>query len=410
MKMIRLVSLCLLTFTLAGIAPAAPPPAASDYFVYFGTYTGFRYQKSGAVIGKSKSKGIYVARFHPATGELGEVQLAAEIKNPSFIAVHPNHRFLYSVVEDPLSLGPLNDKASYISAFAIDRKTGKLKLLNTVPSGGRSTCHISLDQTGKYVMVASFGSGSATVFRLNGDGSVGAQTALVQHTGHGANPVFQSGPRAHTIAASADNRFVVVADFGIDKLMVYKFDAATGSLTPNDPPFAKINPGGAGPRRFIFGPGGKFGYVVSEMSGIVNVFTWDAKKGVLTEIQAAPTMSEHFNDDANAAGLNPFHSAEMVIHPSGKFLYESNRGPDTISVLAIDPNKGTLKPIQEVSSRGLMPRSFNIDPSGGYLLAAGEVSDDVVVFHIDAGTGRIIPTREVARVETPVCILFVPAE
>jgi 6-phosphogluconolactonase len=396
--------------SVLGTIHAAPPPASGDSFVYFGTYTGFRYQKSGAVLGKSKSKGIYVARFHHATGELDEVQLAAEIRNPSFIVAHPNGRFLYSVVEDPLSLGPLNDKASYVSAFSIDRKTGKLKLLNTVPSGGTSTCHIALDRSGKYVMVASFGSGSATVIRLNPDGSLGAQTALVKHTGHGANPVFQTGPRAHTIATSADNRFVVVADFGIDKLMVYKFDAAAGSLTPNDPPSVNVDPGGSGPRRFIFDPGGKFGYVVSEMNGVVNVFSWEAQKGVLTAIQAMPTMPAHFNDDPNAASLNPFHSAEMMIHPNGKFLYASNRGPDTIVVLSVDPGKGTLKPVQEVSSRGLMPRSFGIDPSGDFLLAAGEVSDDVVVFHLDSATGRIIPTRGAARVETPVCIVFVPVE
>jgi 6-phosphogluconolactonase len=190
--------------------------------------------------------------------------------------------------------------------------------------------------------------------------------------------------------------------------MIYRFDATAGSLTPNDPPFVAVAPPGAGPRHFCFAPGGKFGYLISEMSGILTTYAWDAVRGSLTEIQATRTMPEDFNADKNAQPLNPFHSAEVEVHPSGRYLYESNRGPDTISVFAVDAVKGTLAPIQQVSARGLMPRHFAIDPTGSYLFVANQASDGVVIFRIEDGTGRITPTRTVLGVDTPVCVRFVP--
>jgi 6-phosphogluconolactonase len=396
----------------AGLAALAgfssPPEPKGESLVYFGTYTGFKYTKRGAPVGQSQSKGIYVSRFQAATGEVSDPQLAAEIRNPSFLVVHPNHRYLYSVSEDPLSVGPYNDKGSFISAYAIDRVTGKLSLLNTAPSGGTSTCYVSLDPSGRYLLAASFGSGTVTVLHVREDGSLGPQAALVQHTGHSVDPHYQAGPHAHSFDVSPDGRFAVAADLGTDKLVIYRFDPATGGLTPNAPSFLEVGPPGAGPRHFVFAANNKFGYLISEMSGILTAYAWDSTRGWLTEMQAASTMPADFNDDKNAQVLNSFHSAEVQLHPNGKYIYESNRGPDTISVFALNPIQGTLTPIQQVSTRGLMPRHFAIDPTGSYLLAANQASDDVVIFRIEGGTGRITPTRTVLRVDTPVCVRFVP--
>ncbi len=400
---------CLLSSVLlALVASAASTPASHEYFVYFGTYTGFKFTRSGIPKGHSASQGIYVSRFNPVTGEMSDPKLAAEIRNPSFLAVHPNQRYLYSVSEDPLSVGPYLDKESFVSAYAIDKGSGKLKLLNTVSSGGTSSCYLSLDKSGKYLMVASFGSGNVSVIRIKEDGSLGEQTGFDQHKGKSVDPHYQAGPHAHSIDVSPDNRFAVSSDLGIDKVLVYRFDAASGKLAANNPPSVSIKPPSAGPRHFVFSPDGKFGYSISEMSGVITAYAWGADRGLLTEIQAVETIPTDFKLDKNAALLNPFHSAEIAIHPNGRFLYLSNRGPDTILVFSVEPGKGTLSKVEEVASRGVMPRQFAIDPTGSYLLAANEASDNVVVFRIDETTGRITPTRSSFHIDTPVCIVFVP--
>lgn len=398
-----------LTFAVACGLLAASTARNKSYFIYFGTYTGFRYTIRGVPTGHSVSKGIYVSQFHPDTGEATEPQLAVAIRNPSFIVVHPNHRFLYSVSEDPFSAGPYLAKASYVSAFSIDPATGKLNLLNSVPSGGTTACYISVDKTGKYVLVANFGSGSLTVLRVKADGSLGQQTGFTQHSGKGMDPLYQAGPHPHSFDVSPDNRFAIASDLGTDRVYLYRFHADTGFITTNQPACVSVKPPGAGPRHFVFAPNGRFGYLLSEMSGIVTAFAWEPSRGVLTEIQATNTKREDFNLDKNATILNSFHSAELALHPTGRFLYVSNRGPDTISVFSVDDASGTLRQIEEVSTRGLMPRSFAIDPTGSYLLVTNQVTDDVVIFRIEGETGRISPTRKVLKVGTPVCIKFVPA-
>jgi 6-phosphogluconolactonase len=380
----------------------------ADFFVYIGTYTGFKYVHHSKTFGRgeSRSKGIYVSRFHAATGELSAPQLAGEIINPSFLTISPNHRFLYAVSEDPLSVGPPLDHASYVSAFAIDSTTGKLRLLNTVPSGGTSTCFISMDKTGKYVLMANFGSGSVSVVQVKEDGSLGNLVSFIQNVGHSVNPAIQMEPHPHSILVSPDNHYAIVSDLGTDKVLIFRFDAATGMLSPPEPPSVSVYPGG-GPRHFTFDPAGKFGYQLSEMSGVVDVFAWDASKGSLTGIQRAQTMPHDF------LGIN--HSGEIEIHPSGKFLYESNRrtmsetegAPDTIGVFSID-SKGILAPVEQSLTGGVMPRSFAIDPTGKYLLAANQVSNNVVVYSIDSTTGRLSNTGKEIMVDTPVCLKFVP--
>ena len=405
--MIRNLSL-LAVLTIVSL-PYALRATDGEYFVYFGTYTGFTYMKEGLPAGESNSKGIYVSRFNPATGVVSKPELAAELVNPAYLAVHPNYRFLYVATEDPLSLGPDFDHESYVSAFAIDSATGKLQLLNTLPTGGTSTCYLSIDKTGRYVLMANFGSSSVTVLRIKEDGSLGEQTAFMKHIGHGKDPSFQSKAHPHSIDVSPDNRFAVVSDLGVDKLFVYHFDAGTGALSPEDPPFVEAEAGG-GPRHFVFDAAGKFGYALHEMSGFVTVMSWDAATGTFTKLQDAKTLKPDF------VGSND--SAEIAIHPNGKFLYESNRrfrgpdmwGPDSIGVFAIDPMKGTLTEIEQVAPQGTMPRQFVIDPTGGYLFAANELTGNVVLFRIDGTTGRLSSTKTELKIDVPVCIVFVPAK
>ncbi len=378
---------------------------ANEYFLYSGTYTGFKYVLHGNPSGESHSQGIYVSRFRPATGDLTEAKLAAKIANPSFLAVSPNHRFLYAASEDPLSLGPARDHESYVSAYAIDGKTGDLHLLNTVPSGGTSTCYLSVDKTGKYLLTASYGSGSISVVRVREDGGLGEETAFVQHIGHSGKQT-QAHPSA--IDVSPDNRFAIVPDLGLDKVLIYHFDPNTGALSPPDPPFAAL-PANSGPRHFVFDSGGRFGYLMNELNDVVSVFSWDPAKGTLSSVQDASTQFPDF------VGSN--HTAEIEILPNGRFLYQSNRrlrsdnvrGPDTIGVFAIDAQKGTLTLVEQTTTGGIMPRSFAIDPTGNYLLAANELSNNIVVFRIDPSTGKLAKTGKEIMVETPVCLQFVPA-
>ncbi|HEY6183946.1 MAG TPA: lactonase family protein [Terriglobales bacterium] len=406
MKPIR--CLAWLAFLIVIFVPCAWSAASGEYFVYFGTYTGFTYMKEGLPAGRSNSRGIYVSRFQPATGKVSTPELAAEIVNPAFLAVHPNQKFLYVATEDPLSLGPDYDHASYVSAFAIDPATGKLRLLNTLPTGGTSTCYLSIDKTGHYVLMANFGSSSVTVLRIKDDGSLGEQTAFMKHIGKGKDPSFQSKSHPHSIDVSPDNRHAVVSDLGVDKLFIYRFDAATGALSPDDPPFITAEAGG-GPRHFVFDSAGKFGYALKEMSGFVTVLSWDQSTGTFTKVQDAKTLAPDF--------IGSSDSAEIAINPSGKFLYESNRrfrgpnlwGPDTIGVFAIDSEKGTLTEVEQVPPGGTMPRNFGIDPTGSYLFSANELTGNVVLFRVDSNTGRLTKTNTELKIDVPVCIVFVPA-
>jgi len=409
MRRIRFAFCLIFAFGFALLAASSALAQGNDYLVYVGTYTGFRYVHHSMTygVGESHSKGIYVSRFHADTGELGEPQLAAEMINPSFLTISPNHRYLYAVSEDPLSLGPPLDHASYVSAFAIDSSTGKLRLLNTVPTSGTSTCFISMDKTGKFVLMANFGSGSVSVVRVREDGSLGELASFIQDVGHSVNQFIQTEPHTHSILVSPDNRYAIVSDLGTDKVLIFHFDANTGMLSPPGPPSVSVYPGG-GPRHFAFDPAGKFGYQLSEMSGVVDVFAWDPLKGSLTNVQRAQTMPHDF------FGIN--HSGEIEVHPSGKFLYESNRrtpndtdwGLDTIGVFAIDPMKGTLTLVQASPTGGIMPRSFTVDPSGKYLLAANQISNNVVVYAIDGATGQLSKTGKEIMVDVPVCLKFVP--
>jgi 6-phosphogluconolactonase len=324
------------------------------------------------------------------------------VVNPSFLATDQQHRFLYAVTEMGQTRGPDAYKTNgSISSFSIDRKTGALTFLNKVDSGGGGPCHLVVDKTGKMLFVANYGSGSVASFAIKPDGSIGEKTGFDQHTGSSIDPARQKGPHAHAVVLSPDNRFLFVPDLGTDQIKVYRVDAAKGTFTPNDPPFATVK-AGYGPRHFTFGRGTKFAYAVCEMGSSVAVFSYDPAKGSLTPVQTISNLPSDFKGVDN--------SAEIEVDRSGRFLYASNRGNDSITVFAIDPVKGTLTNVQVVPTQGNMPRNFAIDPTGKYLIAANQKSNNMVVFAIDPKDGQLKPAGQTLDISAPVDILFVPAE
>jgi 6-phosphogluconolactonase len=385
LRLLRLLRIFLFTLILLTSLAGAQ---SGKYLMYVGTYTGE----------KSSSKGIYAYRYDAATQELTPLGLAAETTNPSWVAIHPNGRLLYAVNE----VGNYNGlNSGGVSAFSIDRATGKLSFLNEVSSRGADPCYITVDPSGKYALVANYTGGSIASFSISADGKLGDASAFVQHIGHGINPKRQESAHAHSIDLSPDERFAFVDDLGLDQLLVYKFDNKKGSLKPNNPPFAKLD-AGAGPRHFALHPSGQFAYVVSEMASTVTAFSFASKTGTFNRIQTITALPEDFkgeNDDA-----------EIAVHPSGKFLYASNRGHDSITVFAINPEKGTLTLVEHALTQGKTPRNFAIDPTGALLFAENQESNNVVVFRIDGQTGKLTPTGKKLEVGQPVSIKFLKTE
>jgi len=365
--------------------PLSAAGAKGEWIAYIGTYT------------RQKSKGIYAYRFAPASGKLTPAGLVAETVNPSFLAVHPNQRFLYAANEVGTYQG---QPTGSISAFAIDQATAQLKPLNQVSSKGSGPCHVALDHTGKWLFAANYNSGSVAAYPVHDDGTLGEASAFVQHSGAGANAQRQSGPHAHEITISPDNRFVLVNDLGLDQILVYRLDPVKGTLAANDPPFVKLAPG-SGPRHMAFGKGGRFAYAINEILLTVTAFRYDAGRGSLTELQTVAASPENFAGEKSGA--------EIAVHSNGKFLYSSNRGPDNIAIFRIDSNKGTLTAVERVPTQGKTPRNFAIDPTGGYLFAANQDSDNVVVFRIDKGTGHLTQAGNALDVGAPVCVVFAAA-
>ncbi len=352
--------------------------ASSQVSVYFGTYTG------------KASKGIYHSQLDLATGHLSDPTLVGEATNPGFLAIHPKKRFLYSVGEV--------EKGGGVTAWSIDPKSGMLSKLNQQPSGGPGPTHLVVDPAGKNVLVANYSGGSVACLPINTDGTLRPASAFVQHTGSSVNRSRQEAPHAHGIYTDPANRFVFVPDLGLDQVKIYRFDAENGTLTPNNPAFAAVAPG-AGPRHFSFDPKGRFGFVINEMVCTMTAFSYDAKAGRLTEIHTVSTLPQ-------GVAVDPSYStAEVFVHPNGKFLYGSNRGHDTIAVFSID-SKGHLKLIENEPSLAKIPRGFGIDPTGQYLIAGGQNSDNAFVFRIHQKTGHLEPTGQKVSVGSPVCVEF----
>ena len=380
-EIFRWANLLLAAISLSGVAHAAGP-GQQKYLVYVGTYTDHG------------SKGIYVYRFDSSTGKMTSLGLAAEATEPSFLAVDSSGPFLYAVNETETYSGQPTGAAS---AFAIQPDSGKLSLLNQVSSRGTDPAHITLDRTGKYALVANYTSGSVAVFALLKDGRLGEVASFVQHKGSSVNPERQKGPHAHAIALSPDNRFAVVADLGLDQLLVYSFDAAKGTLGAK-PQVVKASPG-TGPRHLVFSFDSRFLYMLNEMQSSVVAYSYDAASGAMHELQTISSLPKGFSGENTAA--------EIEIDPSGKFLFASNRGDDSIAVFAIDPRTGMLTHVETDSTGGKTPRNFAIDPTGSWLLAANQDSDKIVVFRIDQKTGHLNPTGDVFQLPSPVCLKFV---
>ncbi|HET8549737.1 MAG TPA: lactonase family protein [Bryobacteraceae bacterium] len=362
------------------LLPATVAFAADNYLVYLGTYTN-----------TSKSKGIYAVAFDGKAGKLGTPVLAAETPSPSFLAINARRRFLYAVAEG---------KPPQVSSFAIDAGTGKLTLLNTEPVPGSGPCYISLDRRGRHAFVANYGSGNVLVFPLGTDGRLKPPSANIQHSGSGGDPKRQSGPHAHSIRLSPDEKYAVAADLGIDQLLVYRFEPASGRLTPNEPPSVKLKPG-SGPRHFAFHPNKRVMYSINELASTVSAFDWNGGRGTLEQFQTISTLPSGFS------GNNT--TAEIVVHPNGRFVYGSNRGHDSIAVFSAD-KRGTLRLVEHTPTQGNVPRNFAIDPAGKYLFAANQRTDNVVVFRIDPKTGRLAPAGTSVEVGSPVCVRFLKAD
>jgi 6-phosphogluconolactonase len=369
---------------LAVFAASAAGEAANTtkYWVYIGTYTA------------GKSKGIYRCEFDAATGKLSEPILAAEVANPSFLAIHPSNRYLYAVGE----LQKFEGKPSgAVTAFSIAPASGELKQLNQKPSGGGGPCHVVVDRLGKNVLVANYGGGSAAVLRIQDDGRLGERTGFSQHSGKGTDPTRQEGPHAHSINLDAGNRFAFVADLGLDRVMVYRFDADKGTLVKNEPPSVEVAPK-SGPRHFAFHPSGRYAYVINELAYTVTAMTYDADKGVLKTIQTISTLPEGYD--------KPTWTAEVQVHPSGKFLYGSNRGHNSIAIFTIDEKTGTLTAAGHQAEGINTPRNFGIDPTGKFMLVANQDGDSILVFRIDDRTGALQATGAKVEVGKPVCVKF----
>ena len=365
------------------VGQQATEPGAEALVVYVGTYTG------------PGSKGIYLLRMDLASGALTAPEVAAEVTHPTFLAVHPSRRFLYAVGEIRNFSGR---KSGAVSAFAIVPESGALRLLNQQPSGGTGPCHLTVDSAGRNVLVANYGSGSVAVLPVGEDGQLAEPSSVIQHEGSGPNPKRQAGPHAHSINLDPAGRFAFAADLGLDKVLVYRFDPGKGNLAPHDPPAAAVAPG-AGPRHFAFHPTGRFAYVINELASTVTAFAYDAERGALSQVQTVSTLPSGF-DGSNS-------TAEVQVHPSGRFLYGSNRGHNSIAIFAIEPRTGRLTAVGHEPTQGDWPRNFGIDPTGTYLVVANRRSNNLVVLRIDPKTGQLKPTGIAAEVPAPVCVKFV---
>jgi 6-phosphogluconolactonase len=368
---------------LASILLTGSALAQDSQLVYFGTYTN----------PNSGSKGVYVSRFNAATGDLSKPELAAETLSPSFVALHPNGKFLYAVGEQ----GGTQKKTGALSAFRIGMPSGKLELVNHVDTGGAGPCYVSLDKTAKVAFTAQYGAGSVSSFQVGEDGALSNAVTVIQHQGSGTDPKRQAGPHAHSIQMAPGNKYAVACDLGLDKVLLYRVDLAKGELASHG--FGTVPPG-SGPRHLAFHPNGHFAFVNNEMKMTVSTMAYDGEKGALTLVDTVSTLPQ---EDRGMAGLS---TAETLVHPNGKFVYVSNRGHDTIAVLRCDAVTGKLTLVANVKTEGRTPRNFALDLTGKWMIAGHQDGNSAAVFKVDAETG--IPKVTGTRVEVgaPVCMRF----
>jgi 6-phosphogluconolactonase len=382
--LLSLLSLCLSACQSTSPEKAGPAAAGGPVRVYVGTYTN------------AKSKGVFVMEMDPRTGSLTEPKLAAATPSPSYLALHPNKKYLYAVNEVDTFNG---QKTGSVSAFRVN-SDGTLAPLNGQSSGGPGPCHLDLDGNGKSLIVANYAGGSVASYRVGDDGSLSAPVSVIQHEGASVDRQRQQGPHAHCVLVEpwAGGSRALVADLGLDKVMIYRLDASNATLTPNDPPSGAAARG-SGPRHLALGRGGNFLYVNNEMKSTVTTYSYDRARGALTSLQTLSTLPEGYDGSKNS-------TAEIAVHPSGKFVYVSNRGHDSIAVFKVDSRSGQLSAAGHQSTQGKTPRGFAVAPGGRFLLAANQNSDTVVVFRIDENNGALTPTGTTASVPSPVCVTF----
>ncbi len=348
----------------------------SDPLVFIGTYS------------RRDSEGIFVCRMDAATGALEQLSTVTGVQNPSFLALHPHAPYLYAVHEGG---------EGKVGAFAVETGSGRLTHLNDQPSGGAGPCHLTVDQTGRFVLVANYGSGSAAILPVGGDGRLDPPSDVAQHKGSSVHPQRQEGPHAHSVTIDPSNRFVFVADLGLDKMVIYELDLDAGKLARSEVGSVGVAPG-SGPRHCDFHPSGRYAYLINELGNTIVAYQYDEASGALTELQTVPTLPTDFSGQSACADIH--------VAPSGRFVYGSNRGHDSIVTYAMDGETGSLTYVGHEPTGGRTPRNFGIDPTGALLLAANQNSDTIVAFRVDADSGRLSPTGATASVPAPVCVKF----
>ncbi len=359
-------------------------PLLSAQILYVGSYTQ----------PQSSAKGIYAYKLDAKTGKLAELGLMAETPNPTFLALHPNGKYLYAINEINTFQGK---QAGSVTAYSVDRATGKLTLLNQVSSGGPGPCHLIVDATGKTLMVANYGGGSFASFPIMPDGKLGEAASFVQDEGSSANKSRQSGPHAHSVNLPRNNKFMLGADLGTDKVMVFRLDAPNGKIAPASPPSASVKPG-SGPRHMVIAPDEKHVYVVNEMASAVTTFEYDANTAAMKEIDMVSTLPADFKGESTCA--------EIAIDARGRFVYASNRGHNSIAVFAVDAKTGKLTLIQNQSSGGAIPRGFILDPSGNWLIAGNQNTNNIAILKVDRKTGKLTATGDKLDLGAPVTFVF----
>ena len=354
------------------------PVWGADTLVYFGSH------------GKGPNAGFSLAHFDTDTGKLSIPVFLQEAVAPAYFVLSSDQKNLYACNSAP---------GSSISAYAVEAASGKLTFLNQKPSGGGDPSYVSLDATGQYLMVANYEGGSIATYAMLSDGSLGERTAYVRHAGSSVNPERQTRSRPHSIRVDPSNQFVLVPDLGVDKLFVYRLDQKTGALQPNDPPFASVAPG-SGPRHVTFSPDGRWAYLINEMGSTIIRFGWDAHRGILTQYETVSALPLDFKGTSTCA--------EILVHPSGKFAYATNRGHNSVAVFAVDAGTGRLSLVQHIPTQGKTPRNCEFDPTGRWLLVSNQDSDNAVVFRIAPDTGRLTQAGDPVKVPAPFCERFLP--
>jgi 6-phosphogluconolactonase len=367
------------------VASGAQAPSAAGRLVYIGTYTGQN----------TNSKGIYAFRFDERSGSLTPLGLQAETPSPSFLAFGKGAGVLYAVNELSNFGG---ERAGSVSSFAVDGSSGALTRLNVQSSKGADPCFLQCDATGRSLAVANYTGGTFAMFPVGTDGRLGPAATVTGAKGSGPDPVRQKGPHAHQVVFDPSNRYLLEVDLGVDQVLVYRFDQATGRISPNDSPSVHLAPG-SGPRHLVFAPDGRHVFVIAEMASTITTLSWDGTKGVLRPLGTVSTLPAGYKGQSS--------TAEIEVHPNGRFLYGSNRGHDSIAVFNVDQS-GTLTLVEHESTRGRTPRHFALDPSGRWLIAANQNSGTLAVFAVDQQTGALSPASSLVDVPSPVCVLFKP--